>query len=87
MTRILLADDHDVLRTGLRALIETRPGWQVVAEARDGLEALRAAEANKPDIAVLDYATIVGLNTPTPLSIPYALDKMRPYLVKAAGKG
>jgi DNA-binding NarL/FixJ family response regulator len=56
MTRILIADDHDVLRTGLRALIETRPGWQVVAEARDGLEALRAAEANKPDIAVLDYA-------------------------------
>jgi YesN/AraC family two-component response regulator len=56
MTCILIADDHDVLRTGLRALIETRPGWQVVAEARDGLEALRAAEATKPDIAVLDYA-------------------------------
>jgi DNA-binding NarL/FixJ family response regulator len=56
MARILIADDHDVLRTGLRALIETRPGWQVVAEARDGLEALRADEATKPDIAVLDYA-------------------------------
>ena len=56
MTRILIADDHDVLRTGLRALIETRSGWEVVAEARDGLEALRAAEATKPDIVVLDYA-------------------------------
>jgi DNA-binding NarL/FixJ family response regulator len=56
MTRILIADDHDVLRTGLRALIETRSGWEVVAEARDGLEALRAAEAAKPDIVVLDYA-------------------------------
>jgi DNA-binding NarL/FixJ family response regulator len=56
MTRILIADDHDVLRTGLRALIETRPDWEVVAETRDGLEALRAAEAIKPDIVVLDYA-------------------------------
>jgi DNA-binding NarL/FixJ family response regulator len=56
MTRILIADDHDVLRTGLRALIETRSGWEVVAEARDGLEALRAAEAAQPDIVVLDYA-------------------------------
>src|SRR5919112_4068649 len=56
MTRILLADDHDVLRTGLRALIETRPRWKVVAKARDGLEALKAAETTKPDIVVLDYA-------------------------------
>jgi DNA-binding NarL/FixJ family response regulator len=56
MTRIVIADDHDVLRTGLRALIEARPGWEVVAEARDGLEALQAAEAAKPDIVVLDYA-------------------------------
>ena len=56
MTRILLADDHEVLRTGLRALIETRPGWKVVAEARDGLEALKAAETTKPDIVVLDYS-------------------------------
>ncbi|WP_262270416.1 response regulator [Microvirga yunnanensis] len=56
MTRILIADDHDVLRTGLRALIETRSGWEVIAEARDGLEALRAAETTKPDIVVLDYA-------------------------------
>ncbi len=56
MTRILLADDHEVLRTGLRALIETRPGWKVVAEARDGLEALKAAEMTKPDIVVLDYS-------------------------------
>jgi DNA-binding NarL/FixJ family response regulator len=56
MTRILLADDHDVLRTGLRALIETRPRWKVVAEARDGLEALKAAETTKPDIVVLDYS-------------------------------
>ena len=54
MTRILIADDPDVLRTGLRALIETRSGWEVIAEARDGLEALRAAETTKPDIVVLD---------------------------------
>ena len=35
-------------------------------------------------VAVLDYPTVVGLNTPTPLSIPYALDKLKPYLEKAA---
>ncbi len=54
--RILIADDHAVLRTGLRALIETRPGWEVVAEAQDGLEAIRATEETKPDLVVLDYA-------------------------------
>jgi DNA-binding NarL/FixJ family response regulator len=50
-----------VLRTGLRFLIETRPGWEVVAEAGDGLEALRAAETTKPDVVVLDYAMPVIL--------------------------
>jgi DNA-binding NarL/FixJ family response regulator len=56
MTRILIADDHDVLRTGLRALIGTRPGWEVVAEARNGLDTIQAAEATKPDVVILDYA-------------------------------
>ena len=42
MKRILVADDHDAVRSGLRAVLEARPGWEVVAEAHDGREALAA---------------------------------------------
>jgi two-component system response regulator NreC len=54
--RILLADDHTVVRQGLRKVLEERPDWQVVAEAGDGREAVRLAEQHKPDVAVLDVA-------------------------------
>jgi len=54
--RILLADDHTVVRQGLRKVLEERPEWQVVAEAGDGHEAVRLAELHKPDVAVLDVA-------------------------------
>ena len=54
--RILLADDHVVMRRGLRLLIETQPGLSVVAEASDGSEAVTEAQATKPDVAVLDIA-------------------------------
>ena len=43
MKRILVADDHETVRSGLRALLEARPGWEVVAEAHDGRQALAAA--------------------------------------------
>jgi DNA-binding NarL/FixJ family response regulator len=52
--RILIADDHSVVRAGLRALLESRPGWEVVAEASDGREAIEKATKLKPDVAVLD---------------------------------
>jgi DNA-binding NarL/FixJ family response regulator len=52
--RILVADDHQVVRTGLRTLLETERGWQVCAEATNGREAVEKAGALKPDIAVLD---------------------------------
>lgn len=55
MTRILIADDHDVVRSGLRAVLESQPGWKVVAEAADGKDAIGKAAATKPDVAVLDY--------------------------------
>ena len=54
--RILLADDHNVLRRGLRMLLESQPGFVVVAEAADGIAAVEQALATKPDVAVLDIA-------------------------------
>ncbi len=54
--RILLADDHTLVRHGLRKMLEERPDWQVVAEAGDGREAIRLAEQHKPDIAIVDVA-------------------------------
>src|SRR5919107_3429120 len=54
--RILLADDHTVVRQGLRKILEARPEWQVVAEAGDGREAVRQAEEVKPDVAIVDVA-------------------------------
>jgi len=52
--RILIADDHQVVRTGLRALLESRTGWQVCAEAANGREAVEKAGQLKPHVAVLD---------------------------------
>jgi DNA-binding NarL/FixJ family response regulator len=54
--RILLADDHEVVRAGLRALLEEQAGWQVVAEAVDGREAVDKATKLKPDAVVIDIA-------------------------------
>ena len=56
MIRILIADDHDVVRSGLRHLIEAQPNWQLVAEAGDGKEAVQKALETKPDVAVIDYS-------------------------------
>ena len=52
--RILIADDHDVVRQGLRALIENEPGWEVCGTATTGREAVEQAKELKPDIALLD---------------------------------
>jgi len=52
--RILLADDHAILRSGLRLLIEGQPGLEVVGEAGDGQEALEKARTLKPDLILLD---------------------------------
>lgn len=52
--QVLIADDHELVRRGLRALIESEPTLEVCAEARDGAEALRLAREYEPDIVVLD---------------------------------
>ena len=54
--RILIADDHDVVRRGVRTLLETRPNLVIVAEASNGRAALEEARLTKPDIAVIDYS-------------------------------
>ena len=56
MTRILIADDHEVVRSGLRKILEAHPEWEVVAEVADGRDAVRKVAETKPDVAVLDYS-------------------------------
>jgi two-component system, NarL family, response regulator NreC len=54
--RILLADDHNIMRRGLRLLLENQPGFTVVGEAADGSAAVEQAKSTKPDVVVLDIA-------------------------------
>ena len=53
---ILVADDHDIIRRGLKDLLSTRPGWEVCAEAKTGKEAVTLAEQLKPQIVVMDIS-------------------------------
>jgi len=52
--RILIADDHEVVRRGIRSLLEKHAGWQVIGEARDGLEAVHLCKKLHPDLVLLD---------------------------------
>lgn len=54
--RVLIADDHDLIRRGVRDLLAARSGWQVVGEACNGTEAVRKAVSLKPDVAILDFS-------------------------------
>lgn len=74
--RILIADDHDAIRRGVRILIETRPNFRVVAEASTGRDALQAAKETQPDIAIIDYS-MPGLNG---LDLTHALKAELPRL-------
>jgi DNA-binding NarL/FixJ family response regulator len=61
--RILLVDDHPVVRHGLKTILEARQGWQVIGEASNGLEAVEKAGTLSPDVMVLDITmpTMNGL--------------------------
>lgn len=54
--RIMLVDDHQALRRGVRQLLETKPYYQIVAEAGDGRTALELAKETRPDIAIVDFS-------------------------------
>ena len=69
-TRILLADDHALVRRGVRLILDSEPDLTVVAEAGDGAEAVRAAREERPDLAILDIAMprMTGLQAARELS-------------------
>ena len=54
--RILLADDHEMVRKGLRASIEGHPGWEICGEARTGREAVAKARELQPDVVIMDFS-------------------------------
>jgi DNA-binding NarL/FixJ family response regulator len=61
MTRVLVADDHTLVRAGIRALLEKLPEVEVVAEASDGRDALQMVKTHRPDVVLMDIA-MPGLN-------------------------
>lgn len=56
MIRVLVVDDHAVVREGIRSVLERQPGFEVVGEAADGASALKLAKASNPDVVVLDVS-------------------------------
>lgn len=63
LCRRVIADDHEVVRSGLRSLIKSQTDWEVVAEAADGKEAVSKAIETRPDVAVLDYSMPLIIGT------------------------
>ncbi len=55
-THILIVDDHEVVRRGLRSLLSSRPEWQICGEAADGIEAVEKARLLRPDIVLMDIS-------------------------------
>jgi DNA-binding NarL/FixJ family response regulator len=61
LRRILLVDDHEIVRKGLRSILETRPDWEICGEAADGREAVKEAKRIQPDLVIMDIG-LPGLN-------------------------
>jgi DNA-binding NarL/FixJ family response regulator len=95
--RVLLADDHAIVRRGLRTLLESEHGVTVVAEAADGLEALRACAEHQPDIAIIDIGMpkLNGIEVASrmqklvrrPLVIVLSMHSDESYILRALGAG
>lgn len=56
MRKLLIADDHEAIRNGVRSIVGARPEWRIVAEASNGHEALALAQETQPDVAIIDYS-------------------------------
>ena len=75
MLRILIADDHDIIRESLRGLLSRRADWQICGEATDGREAVEMAKRLRPDIALLDLSMPILNGLEATLQIRKALPK------------
>ena len=94
---ILIADDHDIIRKGLKSILEPRPEYKVIGEAQDGEDALEKAEKLKPDVLLLDISMpkISGLDiieqvkrrSPATKIIMVSVHKMSAYILKAFKAG
>jgi two-component system, NarL family, response regulator NreC len=94
---VLLADDHGIVRRGLRSILETEPGLTVVAEAADGLEALRMCEEHKPDLLIVDVGMpkLNGIDVAAraqkqdrpPKVIILSMHSDESYIIRALGAG
>jgi DNA-binding NarL/FixJ family response regulator len=98
--RILIADDHELMRRGLRSILATRPNWEVCGEAVDGSDAIEKTRLLRPDILVLDISMprINGLEvaravrrdypgTQVVILSKYDESEMRPYAIEAGARG
>lgn len=95
--RVLLADDHSIVRRGMRSLLETEESVEVVAEAADGLEALRLCEEFHPDLLILDVAMprLNGIDVaarvqkmqPPPLAIMLSMHLDESYVMRSINAG
>jgi DNA-binding NarL/FixJ family response regulator len=95
--RVLLADDHSIVRRGMRSLLETEESVEVVAEAADGLEALRLCEEHHPDLLILDVAMpkLNGIDVaaraqkmqPPPAAIMLSMHLDESYVMRAINAG
>jgi two-component system, NarL family, response regulator NreC len=95
--RVLLADDHSIVRRGMRSLLETEDSVEIVAEAADGLEALRLCEEHHPDLLILDVAMpkLNGIDVaaraqkmqPPPLAIMLSMYLDESYVMRSINAG
>jgi two-component system response regulator NreC len=95
--RVMLADDHGIVRRGLRSILETEPGLVVAAEAADGLEALKLCEEHKPDLLIvdvgmpklngIDVAARVQKQDRPPKVIILSMHSDESYIIRALGAG